>query len=496
MRRMVGWVGAGIACLVLLVWWWQTPRPVGIAALAAQVDEFTLDNGMRWFLVDRGEAPVVTGLVQVKAGGLDELPGKAGVAHMFEHMAFKGSPDIGTTDAAAEQAVLAQIVTVDKEWAAATDPTQRAALAARRAELTAQADRYVVPNEVWQLLHEQGAAVINANTSKDATTYYVEMPNTMTGLWTYVTSQMIGRPVLRQFYQERDVVMEERRSSVDNSQIGRLYEAMLRTAFTASPYRLMTIGSMRELTELTMSDALAFYAAHYRTDRMVGVLVGKFDHAAAKRGIRRFFGALPSPGPDTSVPPLAAEPPQTNERRVSVQFDSAPLVMLAYHKPTLPHRDDYVFDVLSQVLCGGDAGMLVRRLRTERQLVRSIGCTSGMPGARAGNLFVISAQPLGEHTVAEVVTAIEEELAAVRTTAVGADLLTRAATNLRAASMWELNTNTALAKQLAFFQTMAGDWRYLLHHADVIATITPEEVRDVAARYLQPTQRTIAESTR
>lgn len=494
-RQWRWWVSGAVVLLMMAGFWrWHRPR-AELAGLLSHVEEFRLSNGMRWLLVDRGAAPVVTGLVQVKAGGIDELPGRAGVAHMFEHMAFKGSPDIGTKDFAAEQQLLEQIRQVDREFPATGTADEQQAWQVRRAALVQQADALVVPNEVWQLFHEHGAAVINANTGKDATTYFVEMPNTMLRLWTYIASEMVGRPVLRQFYPERDVVMEERRSSVDNSQSGQLYEAMLKTAFTTSPYRTMTIGSMAELSRLTMADAEQFYAAQYHPERMVGVLVGKFDHAQAKADLTRFFGRVKAAGP-AAAESFPDEPPQTAERRVTVHFDAEPAVMLAYHKPTLPQRDDYVFDVLAQLLCTGDASRMHRKLRNEQQLVRSIHCGNGAPGARLPNLFLITAQPLGTHTAEEVTAAIEAEVAALRETPVSPDELVHAVTNLRATLLWALNTNVSLAEQLAFFQTMAGDWRYMVTHGDIIATVTPEEIRSAAQRYLQPTQRTIAIATR
>lgn len=463
-------------------------------ALLSQVKEFRLENGMQWLLVQRDGAPVFTGMISVKVGGLEEPPGKAGLAHMFEHMAFKGNAEIGVSDHAAEAVVLEEIRALDRQitqvrTASAADDTVRDLLAKREAAAKA-GQQHVVNNEVWRIFQEHGAAELNAFTSKDHTAYYARMPSDALGIWTYLTSEIVGRPVMREFYAERSVVMEERRSSVDNSPSGKLFEALLATAYTTSPYRESTIGSMQALEGLTMEDAEAFHAAYYRPSRMTGVIVGNFDLTRAKTLIRRFWGALPA-----GAAPMAAfptEPPQEAERTVEVIFDAGPRVMLAYHKPTLPHRDDYVFDAIQYMLCGGESGRLVRVLEQELRIARSVVCWTGSPGARLDNLFMISAEPVGEHTTAEVLTAIESVLVRLRQELVAGEELMKARTNLRAAFLWDLNDSESLANQLAFFQTMLGDWRYVVDHGKIMDTITGEDVRRVAAAYLNVRQRTVA----
>lgn len=469
-------------------------RDTSATALLSQVEEFRLENGMQWLLVQREGAPVFTGMVSVKVGGIEEPPGKAGLAHMFEHMAFKGSAEIGVNDRAAEAAVLDEMRALDRQItqaraAAVADHTVKALLAKREA-LAKTGQQYVVNNEVWRIFQEHGAAELNAFTSEDQTAYYARMPSDALGVWIYLTSEIVGRPVLREFYAERSVVMEERRSSVDNSPSGKLYEALLATAYTTSPYRESTIGSMQALEGLTMEDAEAFHAAYYRPERMIGVIVGNFDLSRAKKDIRRFWGALSAGSAPMAVFPK--EPPQEAERTVEVIFDAGPRIMLAYHKPTLPHRDDYIFDAIQYILCGGESGRLVRALEQELRIARSVVCWTGSPGARLNNLFMISAEPVGTHTMAEVLTAIEAVLARLRRELVAGEELVKVRTNLRAAFLWDLNSSESLANQLAYFQTMLGDWRYVVNHGKIMDTITGEDVRRVAADYLNVRQRTVA----
>lgn len=465
----------------------------GASALLERVEEFRLDNGMLWLLVPRGDAPVVTGVVQVRVGGIEEDPGKAGLAHMFEHMAFKGNREIGTTDPVGESAVLDNIRALDDRLASgqtAHDTVLAATLLAERDELRTAAQAFVVPNELWRLFHENGAAELNAFTTKDLTSYYARVPTESLPLWIYLASEMVGHPVMREFYAERDVVMEERRSSVDNNPRGQLYNALMATAFTQSPYRTTTIGTMEELQGLTMRDAERFHATYYRPDRMVGVIVGQFDRRATKKALTRFFGALPAtPAPKTAV---ALETAQTAERRVHVPFDAGPRLMMGYHKPNLPDRDDYVFDAIQYVLCEGETGRLIKYLERDLQIARNVGCWSGAPGSRLANLFVVSAEPLGDAGFARVTTAVEHELSLLRTEPIREEELAKARTNLQADFLWGLNSNETLAQQLAYFQSVVNDWRYLVNHSEVMNTITVADVQRVAQARLQPQQRTIA----
>ncbi len=464
----------------------------GASALLNRVEEFRLKNGMLWLLVQRGDAPVVTGVVQLKVGGMEEPPGKAGLAHMFEHMAFKGNREIGTTDPVGEAKVLDRLRALDVRVVAAQtagDAKTVETLLAERELLRKEAQQFVVPNELWRLFHENGAAEINAFTTKDVTAYYARVPASSLPLWIFLTSEMVGHPVLREFYAERDVVMEERRSSVDNSPRGQIYNALVENAFTKSPYRFTTIGSMAELQGLTMADAERFHATYYRPNRMVGVIVGNFHPKTAKQYITRFFGALPAdPAPDTVA---AEEPPQTAERRIHVPFDAGPRLMIAYHKPHLPHRDDYIFDAIQYVLCQGESARLVKYLERDLKIARNVGCWSGSPGSRLDNLFSITAEPLEGITCDAVIDAIEHELTRLREALIHPEELAKARTNLQADFLWGLNSNESLAQQLAYFQTIADDWRYIVNHSKVMDTITPDDLRAVAQHALQPQQRTI-----
>ncbi|MBI4366684.1 MAG: insulinase family protein, partial [Deltaproteobacteria bacterium] len=163
------------------------------------------------------------------------------------------------------------------------------------------------------------------------------------------------------------------------------------------------------------------------------------------------------------------------------------------HKPSLPHRDDYVFDLLVTILCDGFTSRFDRRLVETERVAQSVDCESAAPGNRLDNLFLIGARPRAPHTTAEVLRLLDAELARMRETLVTPAELAKARTKIAADLVWGISTNEQLAQQLVYFETLAGDWRYLLRHRAVIEQIGAEEIQQVAKKYLIPENRTIAE---
>lgn len=457
--------------------------------LLDQVQEITLSNGMKFLLLRRPGAPVFTGYIQVKVGGVDEADGQTGIAHLLEHMAFKGTTEIGTSDFAAEQNLLERIESVHAELLKAQGP-QRAALSKQLESLVAQAGKLVRKEEFSKIYLRNGGADLNATTSQDLTSYFVQLPNTKLRLWAYLESSRLRDPVFREFYSEREVVQEERRSRIDDSPFGKLYEALMGIAFDKSPYRRPTIGYVADLQRLSANDLKAFYKKYYVPSNMIGTLVGDIDPAEAREVLEEYFGKLP-PGP---VPPKveAKEPEPSQEKRVEVPFDAAPALMTGYLKPTMPHPDDYVFDILDGVLCEGRTSRLYKRLVVQDRLVQNVACSASSPGGRLDNLFFIYASILPGHTDAEVLKAIDDELAKILKDGVSSEELDKAKKNLLASWNYEMQSNDEAAQLLSYFEALAGTWRYVLDHPKRIKAVRSGDVQRVVQRYLRPERRRTA----
>lgn len=470
----------------------------GAYDLARQVEGFTLDNGMRWLVVRRPQAPVFSGVIMVRVGGADEAAGKSGLAHMFEHMAFKGSSRLGTRDFSAEKPILKAIEFFGEEIAVEeTKPHPNRervrALKQRLAELERRAAQYRIPNEIWEVMSRNGAKGLNAYTSKDVTTYYASMPATRLELWARVLREMIFDPAFREFYTEREVIQQERRMGVENDPDGALSETLLKAAYRDGPYHESVIGPQEEIQSLTIGDARAFHAKHYVPANMVGVLVGDISVRQAKRVMRRVFGSLPK-----APRPPAPESSGTQRRGVHehLRFAAEPALAIAYHKPTLPDATEYTFDVIDALLCDGRTSRLQKRLVYEERLAKDIYCSDGYPGSRLDNLFLIWIEPLAPHAPARVARAVEEEIARLRTEPVPAAELEKVRRRVMAAMVLYLDDNMALAQALARFQTIFGDWRLLAQYPEHIAEVTAEEVQRVAKQYLQSGDRIVVERTR
>lgn len=453
--------------------------------IVKNVVEYKLPNGMVWLLVRRPTTSVFAGAVEVKVGGVEETPPHIGLAHMFEHMAFKGTREIGTTDYAKESPILRKILQVEKEFERTGDKTKIEELKA----LQKEARRYQVPNELFMILARSGARDVNAYTSKDATQYHSEMTSNQLPLWLFLYSGMVGDPVLREFYQERDVVQEERRMRVENSPHGKAYQALIATAFTTSPYQYSTIGSADQIAGLSLHRAIEFHKDYYHPDRMVGALVGDINIAQAKARIASTFGRLPAT-PSKKIK-LPEEPVQTETRRAEVKGDSAPFLLLGYHKPRVSTPEDYIFDVIEYVMCDGASSRLHKELVIEKKAAQSIACANGIPGSRLDNLYYIEVFPVEGNSPKDLERYIMAAFERLAATGVTAEELQKARNNLSANFLWEMNKNDNLAELLVTYQAMTGDWRYVVTHAKHIEAVTNDDVKRVARHYLAPTNATI-----
>lgn len=469
--------------------------------LADRVIKHTLANGLTVLLVERHQSPIVSINLTFGVGGINEHNGATGLAHLYEHMAFKGTRTLGTKDYAREHPLLEELDRIQQEieqmrerlraegQEEASSPALKQ-LRQRFAETQERAGQFVVGNELAMLYQRHGGVGLNASTGKDVTRYTVSIPANRLPLWAAVESDRMGHPVFREFYKERDVVLEERRLRTDDSPNGLLYEAFAAAAFEAHPYGFPTIGWASDIQSLTPAVTEAFFNTYYGPANAVIAMVGDIDPPNVIAVIEGTFGNIPA----MTSPPrvVTVEPSQRGERRLEVEFDAEPVLLLGYHKPALGHPDDFAFDVMDSILSEGQTSRLYQRLVREKRLATAVDTQTSFPGAQAPNLFVISAVPLAPHTTREVEEAISEELDRLKTQPVEAAELEKVLNNLDAELLRSLRSNSGLASQLAYFQTVAKDWRYILTARERIAAVTPADIQRVAAQYLTRNNRTVA----
>nr|WP_320048241.1 pitrilysin family protein [uncultured Desulfuromonas sp.] len=462
-------------------------------SLADKVEQFTLANGLTLLVAERHDSPTFTAYMTIGVGSVNEVGDNRGVAHLLEHMRFKGTRQIGTRDFAAEKPLLDKIEQTAEqlerlEQQTDGDDTRKQALQNVLQDLQQQHRDLVVKDEFSQIYARHGGVGFNAFTGKDLTSYLISLPSNKLELWMSLEADRMQNTVLREFYTERDVVREERRRSYESRPDGMMYEALLATAFQVHPYRHPVIGWTSDIEHLTLAETADFLHRYYAPINTVIAIVGDVDAAQTYQMVQRYFGAI---APGEKIPPVTAvEPPQQGERRTEVRFDAEPQLLVAFHKPTLPSRDDYAFDLLGQLLTEGPTSRLYRSLVLEQQLATKVDCFSA-PGARYDNLFVVSLTPRSPHSTAELEQALYRELEQLKAQPVSDEELTPVRKRLRADRLRYLRSNNGLANMLTRFQVVAGDWRYLVDYDQNVAGIGGEELQQVAQRWLTKDNRTV-----
>ena len=477
-------------CLVLL------SGSASAANIEERVVEHRLANGLTVLLLERHRAPIIAVNLTFKVGGVQEHNGITGVAHLYEHMAFKGTKTIGVTDAEKEKSVLdeldriAEAIAAESTKGPAADQARLSALRKQFAETEAQANRFVIPSEMASLYQRHGGVGLNATTGKDMTRYFLSFPANRLPLWAAVESDRMANAVLREFYKEKNVVLEERRQRTDNSPFGRLHEAFAVAAFQAHPYGLPVIGWPSDLETLSRTQTEAFFQLYYGPANAVLAIVGDINAKETIALVETTFGRLPARPP--SPPVQTKEPPQAGERRVEVEYPAEPSVLIGYHKPATDRPDDVVFDVIEALLSEGRTSRLFRRLIQERQVAVGVSATSDYPGTLYPNLFVLGGTPRAPHTAAEVEQAIYEELDRLKREPVTPRELEKILNQVDAALVRSLRSNGGMASRLAYSQVINGNWRETFQRRDRIAKVTPDDIRRVAAQYFVKSNRTVA----
>jgi predicted Zn-dependent peptidase len=464
------------------------------AGLADKVREHTLANGMKLLLVERHGSPTVAAWIRFRVGSVNERSDERGLAHLLEHMLFKGTKTLGTTDYKAEKPLLDRIeatalqLMAEKAKGAKRDDALMTRLKGELAALEAEAGKYVVKDEFADLYARNGGANYNAFTANDGTTYLISLPANKLELWAAIEGDRWRNAVLREFYTERDVVMEERRRSYDTQPQSQLWESFIAAAFVAHPYGQSVIGRMSDIEYLTRTKAERFLHRYYAPNNAIVAIVGDIDTDKTIAMVERYFGDL---APGTLVTPVTAiEPPQQGERRVELVVDAEPQIIMGFHKTAILTPDDYVFDVIDMLLTDGRTSRLYKRLVVEQQLATEVSSFSA-PGSIYPNLFIVAATPRAPHSVKEVEGAIEAELEKLKNEPVSERDLQQILNKLEYEEFRQMGSNGGLARNLTEYEATAGTWRYLIEHRQKVAQVTPADIQRVAKEYLTRENRTI-----
>ncbi|REL29145.1 insulinase family protein [Rhodohalobacter sp. SW132] len=458
------------------------------------VTEFTLDNGLHFIIVERNVAPVAHFFTLVDVGSANEPVGRTGIAHIYEHMVFKGSKTIGTTNYEEEVKYIDQMDDAYKAWLREynkfePDEEKLDELWAAFQELQEKAGEFVVNNEFTQIIEREGASGVNAFASTDATGYFYSLPQNKAELWFMLEADRFINPVMREFYIEKDVIYEERRQRTDSNPFGRLLEEFASTAYSAHPYKNPIVGWPSDIRNTTIADTWEYHDKFYAPSSFTITIVGDVDPAEMRRLAEKYFNPMEYKDPAPEL--LVEEPEQRGERRFVIEEQSQPIYMEGYHTVNNQHPDYQALNLLAGILTNGRTSRLYRKMVVEDQSALQVGAQNGYPGSKYQGMFIKFVIPNQGVDMADVEQTLRDEQKKIIEEGVTEEELERVRTNTRAGLVRTLTSNTGIARTLAFAHVNGGDWRTAFTDLERLNDVTVEDIQRVAETYLKKSNRTV-----
>jgi predicted Zn-dependent peptidase len=459
-----------------------------------RVTEFTLDNGLHFIIVERDVAPVAHFFTYVDVGGANEPVGNTGIAHIFEHMVFKGSHSIGTTNYEQELQYINQMddaysAWLDEQNKLESNEVRLDSLWAEFEELQERAGEFVVNNEFSQIVDKEGAVGLNAFTSMDGTGYFYSLPQNKAELWFMLEADRFKNPVMREFYKEKEVIYEERRGRVDSSPFGRLLEELSATAFSAHPYKNPIIGWPSDIRNTTIADAREFRDKFYAPSSFTISIVGDVEPSEMRRLADKYFADMEYGEPAPEL--LVEEPEQRGERRFVIEEQSQPIYIEGYNTVSNQHPDFQALTLLGGIMSNGRTSRLYRRMVIDDQSALQAQAAMGYPATKYPSLFLNYVIPSQDVDLADVEQTLREEYQKVFDEGVTQEELDRVRTNIRAGLVRTLTSNSGIAQTMATAHVNGGSWTTAFTNIDKYNDVTVEDIQRVAQTYIKKSNRTV-----
>ncbi|HEX2612898.1 MAG TPA: pitrilysin family protein [Fibrobacteria bacterium] len=440
-----------------------------------------LPNGLKVILYPSRQAPTVSCRLFYVTGSVHEHAGNTGIAHLLEHMLFKGTHKVGVKDSVADGRLEARLEVLQDSLERLSGDSEKArALRAAYDSLITEQRKGIVPYELWETYEKAGGTGLNAFTSDLMTAYIVTLPRNRVELFLWLEADRMQNAVLREFLPERDVVMEERRMRVDDPPVGRYWESLQGVFYEAHPYRLPTIGYPSDIKHLTRRQADEHYRRYYKPNNAILVLAGDLDTTATLANVERYFGSIPRG--DDFPPVVTAEPEPAGEKRLIVRrADASPRIDMLFHTPGFPHPDLAALSVLEGVL-SGRSGRLHKKLVTDLRLATSASAGSGVDKYSSSFQIVVGLD--GNPDIAKVEAAVWEVLGDLARNPVSERELQRARNQVAATTERSKEDMEELATELAYWE-MRGGWDNINSFPNAVQAVTAWQVREAAARYFR-----------
>lgn len=454
----------------------------------------TLPNGLKVILLPRPTAPVTSFVTYADVGGVNEIQNATGLAHIFEHMAFKGTTTVGTLDIAKEKAAMAKEDTAFNALRAERlrrpkpDPEKLKQLEAAFKKDEEEAQTFSDTGAFDKILEINGAEGLNAFTNFDQTVYHYSLPSNKLELWAALEGDRFTNPVLREFYKEKDVIMEEKRMG-QSRPTGRLLNDFFPVAYSAAMYRSWVIGSMSDLQAITRKQATDWFAKYYCAKNLTVVIVGDVDPKTAMPILEKYLGKIPAG--EKPEGPVTVEPVQRAEKRIVMDDPSQPFLIIGYHRPDVTDPDDVVYDVIADILAGGRSSRLNKSLVKEKKLALYTAAMPTFGGQKYPGIFTIMAVANKGRTNAECEAAIYAELDKIQKEPVTAEELEGVKARAKMQFIDGLDSNMGIAMQLAVYQNLQGDWHEMFKYLDRVDAVTAADIVRVANATFAKSNRTV-----
>jgi predicted Zn-dependent peptidase len=502
-RHLKKWPSVALALHALLL--------LPLHAQKVPVVEKHLANGLTLLMVERHDEPTVAGGWVAHVGSSNERLGMTGIAHLFEHMMFKGTPTIGTKDYKKDLEIIAAQERVRDEMrqeerkmraeyrrGAIDDLLKPENQTARYRELetefakliTAQRD-ILVKNEFDRIYSGAGGSSMNAFTSEDMTAYFINVPANKIELWMWMESERILHPIFREFYAERDVVFEERRMRTDSTPLGKFQEEFIAMFWESSPYAWPTVGWPSDIPAISKAQADEFYSIYYSPQNITLILVGDIEPGKAEAQVRKYFERIPR-GPKTPPDVVTLEVKQLAEKRMYAEAETNPQVDILWHTVAFQHRDSYALEILGQIL-STRTGRLYKGLVLGTSVATETYADQG--SMKWEGMFNAGGEAKEGHTPEQVEQGIYDNLEKLKKEEVPPEELQKVKNNFAAAEYRKLSSNYQILMHL-IRNDGEGDWREINEAGAKIQAVTAADVKRVANQYFTKENRAVAVYTR
>ena len=475
------------------------------------VKERTLSNGMKLLMLERHHSPTIAGGWVVRVGSVNERPGITGIAHLFEHMMFKGTPAIGTKDAKRDAEIINEQEIVrdamrleeskmrlalrrgeinDLEKAENKTPRYRE-LEVKFNELIKNQREILVKNEFDRIYTTAGASGMNAFTSNDMTGYFITVPANKLEMWTWMESERLLRPVFREFYAERDVVFEERRMRTESTPLGKFQESLEALFWESHPYGWPVIGWPSDIPSISKAQADEFYSLYYAPQNITLVLVGDFKVEEAEGLCEKYFGRIPR-GKKRIPEVVTSEVAQKVEKRMNAEAEANPQVDILWHSPAAGHPDARALKVLAAVL-SGRSGRLHKSLVLDKELATT--AFAQQISRKYAGMFNVGGESKDTKTPADVENGIYDEINRLKSELVSDRELQKVKNNFAAMAVRRTSSNFHMLLQLIQYEGV-DSWKAINTEIPNILEVEAEDIQRVARKYLIKENRTVATYTR